>query len=119
MPRPSTPSGQDGELAQLYRLDPDRLRAAFRLFSRFMVGMFRLGLGPYISNPYTGYIMVLTTTGRRSGLPRRNPVNYAMGDGEVYCLVGFGQRSDWFQNILANPDVQAWIGRLGSLHGET
>jgi len=108
------PLGQHGELAQLYRVPPDRLRAVFRVFNKFMVAMFRLGLGPYAGgNPYTGYIMVLTTTGRRTGLPRRTPVNYAQGEGEVYCLVGFGQSSHWYRNVLANPNVQVWVGREG------
>ena len=101
------------DLSRLYRFDPDRLRAFFRVLNKVMVAEFRLGLGPYIGNPYTGYIMVLTTTGRRSGLPRRNPVNYAMGDGEVYCLVGFGQRSDWYRNIVADPNVRVWVGAEG------
>ena len=103
---------QAGELAGLMRFPPDRLRAAFRHLNKFMVTYFRLGLGPYAGgNPYTGYIMVLTTVGRRSGLPRRTPVNYAWGEHEVYCLVGFGSRSDWYRNLLSNPNVRVWIGR--------
>lgn len=103
---------QEGELGGLMRFPPDRLRAAFKVLNKFMVTSFRLGLGPYVGgNPYTGYIMVLTTIGRRSGLPRRTPVNYARGDGEVYCLVGFGHQSDWYRNLLVNPNVQVWIGR--------
>jgi deazaflavin-dependent oxidoreductase (nitroreductase family) len=104
----------NGELARLMRFPPDRLRAAFRVLNKFMVTYFRLGLGPYVGgNPYTGYIMVLTTTGRRSGTPRRTSVNYAGGDGEVYCLVGFGHQSDWYQNLRANPNVRVWVGRQG------
>ena len=103
---------QNGELAGLLRFPPDRLRAAFKVLNKFMVTYFRLGLGSYVGgNPYTGYIMVLTTTGRRSGMPRRTPVNYARGEREVYCLVGFGHQSDWYRNLLANPNVQVWIGR--------
>jgi len=107
-------SGQRSELAELYRFPPDRMRAAFRVLNKFMIAMFRLGLGPCVGgNPYTGYIMVITTIGRRSGLPRRTPVNYASGENEVYCLAGFGSRSDWYRNVLASPNVQVWIGRRG------
>jgi deazaflavin-dependent oxidoreductase (nitroreductase family) len=103
---------QNGELAGLLRFPPDRLRAAFKVLNKFMVTYFRLGLGPYVGgNPYTGYIMVLTTIGRRSGMPRRTPVNYLRGEREVYCLVGFGHQSDWYRNLLANPNVQVWTGR--------
>ena len=104
---------QGGELEKTLRLSAAKLKALFKLLNRFMVGMFRLGLGPYIGNPYSGYIMVLTTTGRRSGLRRRTPVNYAEGDGEVYCLSGFGRRSDWYRNLLADPNVDVWIGSEG------
>ena len=107
-------SSRRSELAELYRFPSDRMRAAFRILNKFMVAMFRLALGPYIGgNPYTGYIMVVTTIGRRSGLPRRTPVNYAPGSSEVYCLAGFGSRSDWYRNVLASPNVQVWIGRRG------
>ena len=57
----------------------------------------------------SGQIMVLTHTGRKSGLRRRTPVNYALVDGEVYCTAGFGQISDWYRNILANPQVEVWL----------
>ncbi len=100
-------------LASIYRVPPDLLRGLFRRMNRFMVGMFRLGLGPYISNPYTGYIMVITTTGRRSGLPHRTPVNFIEEAGQVYCMAGFGERSDWYRNVRANPRVHVWVGGHG------
>lgn len=53
--------------------------------------------------------MVITHTGRRSGLRRRTPVNYAPIDGDVYCTAGFGAISDWYRNILANPEVEVWL----------
>jgi deazaflavin-dependent oxidoreductase (nitroreductase family) len=52
-----------------------------------------------------GYFAVLTTTGRRSGLPRRTPLNYAVRDGAVYLLAGFGPGSDWYRNLVAHPEV--------------
>src|SRR4030065_779507 len=99
----TTRSSRRSELAELSRFPPDRMRAAFRVLNKFMVAMFRLGLGPCVGgNPYTGYIMVITTIGRRSGLPRRTPVNYASGENEVYCLAGFGRRADWDRNRIAH-----------------
>ena len=53
--------------------------------------------------------MVLTHTGRTSGLQRRTPVNYAEIDGELYCTAGFGQIADWYRNIRANPQVEVWL----------
>ncbi len=83
-------------------------RRLFSLFNRaFMVPMFRLGLGSLVGNPITGYIMVLRTTGRRSGKTRHTPVNYALLDGSAYCLSGWGRSSHWFRNVLATPEVEA------------
>lgn len=95
---------------ELYRVHPDRLRRLFRQFNRVMVLMFRLGLGAYIGNRWTGYIMVITTTGRKSGLRRHTPVDFLQGDGEVYCNLGFGTNSDWYRNVQANPQVEVWLG---------
>jgi deazaflavin-dependent oxidoreductase (nitroreductase family) len=87
----------------------DRIRRAFRLFNRFMLLMWRLGLGSYGNSPATSQVMVITHTGRKSGRLRRTPVNYAMVDGEVFCTAGFGPRTDWYRNILANPQVEVWL----------
>jgi len=76
-----------------------------------MVSLWRLGLAwqfnvwPEVS----GRIMVITHTGRKSGLRRRTPVNYAIVDGEVYCVAGFGEVSDWYRNVLKHPDVEVWL----------
>jgi len=62
-------------------------------------------LGAWAGSPVAGYFLVLTTTGRRSGLPRRTPLNYAILDGRVYLLSGFGSRADWYRNLCASPEV--------------
>ena len=83
------------------------LRRVFWLLNKvFMVPMFRLGLGALVGNPLTGYIMVLKTVGRRTGKVRYTPVNYAILNGKVYCLAGFGRISDWYRNLQANPKVE-------------
>ncbi len=89
----------------------EALRQGFKYFNRFMLLMWRLGLGPWVNvwPEGLGRIMVLTTTGRKSGLPRRTPVNYATVDGEVYCTAAFGETCDWYRNVRANPDVEIWL----------
>jgi deazaflavin-dependent oxidoreductase (nitroreductase family) len=62
-------------------------------------------LGAWMGSPVAGWFAVLTTTGRRSGLPRRTPLNYAIVGGCVYVLSGFGTRADWYRNLLADPRV--------------
>ena len=95
-------------------LNPDTentLRQVFKRFNPFMVGLFRLGLGWMVNfwPAVGGRIMVITHTGRKSGLRRRTPVNYAPIDGDLYCTAGFGAASDWYRNILANPEVEVWL----------
>ncbi len=62
-------------------------------------------LGAWAGSPVVGWFLVLTTTGRRSGLPRRTPLNYAILDGRVYLLSGFGRRADWYRNLADDPRV--------------
>jgi deazaflavin-dependent oxidoreductase (nitroreductase family) len=72
----------------------------------FMVPIFRLGFGPFFGNPFTGYIMILKITGRKTGKLRFAPVNYAILDGKVYCVSGFRKVSDWYANLRANRDIE-------------
>jgi len=72
----------------------------------FMVPMFRLGFGPFFGNPFTGYIMVLKTIGRKSGVVRYAPVNYTIYKGNVFCISGGRQSSDWYKNLHTNPKIE-------------
>lgn len=82
------------------------LRRLFWILNRFwMVPLFRLGLGVFLGNPLTGYIMVLRTVGRKTGKIRFTPVNYAILDGSVYCLAGFGAVAHWYRNVQTDPRV--------------
>jgi deazaflavin-dependent oxidoreductase (nitroreductase family) len=83
------------------------MRRIFHFLNKFfMVPFFRLGLGPFIGNPLTGYIMVLKVIGRKTGRLRYAPVNYAILNGNIYCISGFRQRSDWYHNLLTHPEVE-------------
>ena len=85
----------------------EKLRRAFGSLNRYvMVPLFRLGLAPFIGSPFGGYIMVLKVIGRKTGKMRYTPVNYAIANGNVYCLAGFGAISDWYRNLLAHPNIQ-------------
>jgi deazaflavin-dependent oxidoreductase (nitroreductase family) len=95
-------------------IDPtteEKLRQGFKYFNRFMLLMWRLGLGPWVNfwPEAGGRIMVITHTGRKSGLKRQTPVNYAIIDGDIYCTAGFGGGSDWYLNIMADPEVEVWL----------
>ena len=59
-----------------------------------------------LGRPIGRMILLLTTTGRKSGLPRVTPLQYEQIDGAWYVASARGTKADWFQNILANPHVQ-------------
>ena len=87
------------------------LRRIFHAMNPFMVFLLRIGLGwtMNIIPSVSGRIMVIKHRGRKSGKEYLTPVNYAVVDGEVYCTAGFGSISDWYKNIMANPNVQLWL----------
>lgn len=75
--------------------------------------LYSLGLGPLIGR----MVLLLTTTGRKSGLPRVTPLQYEEVDNIIYVTAARGQKADWFRNIIANPHVEVRLGsrRLRSL----
>lgn len=91
-------------------LSDEQLRLIFRAFNRFMLLLWKLGLAKWGNGTeFGGYIMVLNHTGRKSGLKRQTPINYAEIDGDIYCTAAFGSRADWYLNIMANPLVELWL----------
>lgn len=89
----------------------NRLRWGFKFFNRFMLLMWRLGLGRFFNTwpSVSGRVMVVTHRGRITGKLRRTPLNYAIVDGNIYCTAGFGNISDWYRNIIACPEVEVWL----------
>jgi len=76
-----------------------------------IVLLWRLGLGPWFNfwPALSGRILILIHSGRKSGKRYLTPLNYALLNGEVYCVTGFGPTSDWYRNLLANPQVELWL----------
>jgi deazaflavin-dependent oxidoreductase (nitroreductase family) len=86
------------------------LRLILKFINKFfMVPLFRLGLGPFVGNPITGYIMVIKTIGRKTGKERFVPVNYAILDGNIYCMAGFGKGTHWYRNLQSQPNIEIII----------
>ncbi len=65
--------------------------------------------GRWEGNP----MVLLTTTGARSGVPRTSPLTYTM-DGDRIVLIasraGDDRHPDWYHNLVANPEVEIEIG---------
>ncbi|MBN2393523.1 MAG: nitroreductase family deazaflavin-dependent oxidoreductase [Anaerolineae bacterium] len=68
-----------------------------------MVANYRRGIGP------TRIVLLLTTTGRKSGLPRVTPLQFEEVDGVYYIASARGRDADWFKNIRANPNVRVCV----------
>ena len=95
---------------ELTQISEQRLRTMFKSFNRFMMLLWRLGLGSWGNGTeFGGSVMVIKHTGRKTGLTRHTPVNYAVVDGDIYCTAGFGSTSDWYVNLLAIPQVEIWL----------
>jgi deazaflavin-dependent oxidoreductase (nitroreductase family) len=54
-------------------------------------------------------VLLLTTTGRKSGLPRLTPLQYEEIDGVYYIGSARGTSADWYQNLVADPNVEVEI----------
>ena len=80
-----------------------------RLAFRFPIWFYRAGFGRLLGDRF----LELTHTGRKSGLARRTVLEVVRHDkktGVYYIAAGFGEGSDWYQNILANPKVEVRSG---------
>lgn len=73
--------------------------------SKVIKVLYGAGLAPFLGR----LILLLTTTGRKSGLPRVTPLQYEEIDGDYYVGSARGTKADWFRNILANPCVQVRV----------
>jgi deazaflavin-dependent oxidoreductase (nitroreductase family) len=57
-------------------------------------------------------VLLLTTQGRRSGLPRTTAVSFMPLNDHFVVFSGFrGVDSNWYRNVLANPRVTVKVGR--------
>ncbi len=92
------------------KVSEDSLRGIFKAFNRFMLLLWRLGLGSWGNGTsFGGSVMIIKHIGRKTGLTRHTPVNYATVEGDIYCTSGFGKVSDWYLNIKVNPEVEVWL----------
>jgi len=58
-------------------------------------------------------VLLLTTTGAKSGLPRTNPLMY-LDDGDRLLVFaskgGAPEDPDWYRNLFANPEATVEVG---------
>lgn len=75
---------------------------------------YQLGLGKLLE---AAHIMVLTTRGRATGLPRHTAIEYRTHGSKLYVVSIWGTRPNWYQNLLEFPDVT--VQRGGRVYAAT
>ncbi len=68
--------------------------------------LYAIGLGPLVGR----IILLLTTTGRRSGKKRVTPMQYEQIGEDYYVGAARGLHADWVRNIQADPCVEVRVG---------
>ena len=80
-----------------------------RRLNRIVVPLYRFRLLPFFGIGWI--ILLLTTTGRRTGKTRHIPVEFHRIDNVIYISAARGEKTDWVRNIRANPEeVRVQIG---------
>jgi deazaflavin-dependent oxidoreductase (nitroreductase family) len=84
------------------------------LFGEEHVRLYR-ETGGQIGHEWNGvHTLLLTTTGRKSGLPREQPMIYGV-DGDRYIVIasqgGAPSHPAWYLNLIEQPEVDVQVGR--------
>ena len=101
----------------------DLLRVGQKPLTRFHTGIYRLTGGRIGGRLGRIRMVLLTTTGRRSGRQRTTPL-LSVPDGDRVILVasngGASRHPDWYLNLTADPDVEIqWDGRRRRMRART
>jgi deazaflavin-dependent oxidoreductase (nitroreductase family) len=85
-----------------------------RAFNQQLIEQFRANGGEIKEGRAAGgTLLLLTTTGARSGEPRTVPLGYSR-DGDRYLVVasnaGAEHHPGWYHNLLAHPEVTVEVG---------
>ena len=73
--------------------------------ARLFRALYAVGLGPIVGR----LILLLTTTGRRSGRKRVTALQYEVVAGEYWLGSSHGMRADWVRNLVADPIVEVQV----------
>ena len=84
------------------KLLEERPQGLTRSIYRLPISLYRLGWGGIL-----GWLpmLVMTTKGRRSGAPRHVMVEFRRHGSKYYVFSAWGERTDWYRNLLQHPRV--------------
>ena len=87
-------------------------KAIVKFFTRIHIFLYRISKGKLGRHTANMPVLLLTTTGRKTGKQRTTPVVY-LRDGNDYLISasngGFDSHSTWYDNLVANPEVHLEI----------
>jgi deazaflavin-dependent oxidoreductase (nitroreductase family) len=96
------------------RFSDQLIATVLRVFSRIHIAVYRWTGGIIGERIFGNRMLLLTTTGRKSGQPRTTPVGY-LTDGDALVIVagaaGAAKQPDWWLNLESHPEAQAQVGR--------
>ena len=64
----------------------------------------------FLFRPMGRLVLLLSTTGRKTGRQHTIGLQYELIDGSYYVGAADGVNADWYRNILKNPTVQIQVG---------
>ena len=90
------------------------IAGVLRMFSRIHIILYRWTGGIIGERIFGNRMLLLTTTGRKTGQPRTTPVAY-LTDGDAMVIVGgaagAAKHPAWWLNLESHPEAQVQVGR--------
>jgi deazaflavin-dependent oxidoreductase (nitroreductase family) len=87
----------------------------FRILGGLHTKLYRLTGGRVGGTLVKAPVLLLTTTGRKSGRPRTSPLLYAQAGDNGYMVIaskgGAPEHPLWYRNLRANPIAEVTVGR--------
>src|SRR5437764_8587794 len=85
-----------------------------RILSKVHISVYRWTGGIIGGRIFGNQVLLLTTTGRKTGQPRTTPVAY-LTDGDAMIIVGGAAGAEkhpaWWLNLQSHPEAQVQIGK--------
>ena len=91
-----------------------KMNPLFKTFVGTHVALYKISGGRIGGTMFGGKVLLLTTTGNKSGKKRTVPVMYFENDGHRYVVASFGGapvHPAWYKNMEKHPEVTVQVGR--------
>ena len=93
---------------------PEFNEKAMKQFNQGLIKEFRDNGGKAVSGPFVNApLLLLTTTGAKSGKPFTTPLVYTKDGDRIVIIASYGgapRNPPWYHNLVANPVVTVEVG---------